>query len=156
MAYELLHNADIIVGKCCLCCHCCCRCSCMLPVSFFGCRKLPTLQVTWGKPNSCAATSGAGPGVCGACLSLPPSLPLLLEWHLISMMSLFHLQLKNYAKWNRSRGQRQRKRQAQTEIASERCFCQQWKGISGLYTCMYRWYTSTFNTHKYLSDFALE
>lgn len=85
-----------------------------------------------------------------------PSLPLLLECDLISMMSLFHLQLKNYAKCNRSRGQRQRKRQAQAEIASERCFCQQWKGISGLYTCMYRWYTSTFNTHKYLSDFALE
>lgn len=88
-------------------------------------------------------------------VSLSPSLSLL-EWHLISMMSLFHLQLKNYAKCNRSRGQRQRKRQAQAEIASERCFCQQWKGISGLYTCMYRWYTSTFNTHKYLSDFALE
>lgn len=38
-------------------------------------------------------------------LSLSISLPLfLLEWHLISMMSLFHLQLKNYAKCNRSRG----------------------------------------------------
>lgn len=54
---------------------------CMLPVSGFGCRKLPCLQVTWGKPNSFAATSGAGPEVCEACLSLlrPPSLSLSLS-----------------------------------------------------------------------------